>query len=118
MLFILGSSVATSLAQGESIEKKVGILKIHHDKFIMKSVPLRTVRPFIYRDVVLKTAREMEEESTEPLTASELTINLIKSQIDSMIEESKTLGKKNKFNDLFVSRPLNETFDTQINLNK
>lgn len=46
-----GSSVATSLSEGESIQKKVGILEIHHKEFKMIPVKLKTVRPFIFRSV-------------------------------------------------------------------
>lgn len=46
-----GSSVATSLSEGESIEKKVGILEIHRKEFKMIAVKLKTVRPFIFRSV-------------------------------------------------------------------
>lgn len=93
---ILGSSVATSLAEGEAKPKHVGILKIHHDEFKLTSVLLKTVRPFIYRDLILKTPRELEKESNDAFSVSELTVNFIKKEIDSMIEESKTLGNKLK----------------------
>ena len=46
-----GSSVATSLSEGESIEKKVGILEIHRKEFKMVAVKLKTVRPFIFRSI-------------------------------------------------------------------
>lgn len=46
-----GSSVATSLSEGESIEKHVGILEIHRKEFKINAVKLKTVRPFIFRSV-------------------------------------------------------------------
>lgn len=46
-----GSSVATSLSEGESIEKKIGILKICKKDFNMMALKLKTVRPFIFRTI-------------------------------------------------------------------
>lgn len=46
-----GSSVATSLSEGESIEKKIGILEVAGKNFKMTAVKLKTVRPFIFRSV-------------------------------------------------------------------
>lgn len=46
-----GSSVATSLSEGESIEKKIGILDICKTKHRLTPITLKTVRPFIFRSV-------------------------------------------------------------------
>lgn len=48
-----GSSVATSLADGESIQKNVGLLMIHKKQFKLESIPLKTVRPFIFQSINL-----------------------------------------------------------------
>ncbi|KAF9181913.1 Double-strand break repair protein mre11a [Haplosporangium sp. Z 767] len=48
-----GSSVATSLSEGESKEKHVAILKISKGKFNIQKIRLKTVRPFVMSDVVL-----------------------------------------------------------------
>ncbi|OAX43761.1 DNA repair exonuclease [Rhizopogon vinicolor AM-OR11-026] len=53
-----GSSVATSLGEGEGVEKHVALLQIHHKEFELKPLPLRTVRPFMLGDVVLAEAAE------------------------------------------------------------
>ncbi|KAJ8585255.1 DNA repair exonuclease [Rhizopogon salebrosus TDB-379] len=55
-----GSSVATSLGEGEGVEKHVALLQIHHKEFELKPLPLRTVRPFMLGDVVLAEAAEEE----------------------------------------------------------
>ena len=39
-----GSSVATSLVAGEAVQKKVGILHIRHDQFMLESRELKKVR--------------------------------------------------------------------------
>ncbi|KAF9107025.1 Double-strand break repair protein mre11a [Mortierella sp. AM989] len=48
-----GSSVATSLSEGESKEKHVAILKICKGKFDIQKVRLQSVRPFVMSDVTL-----------------------------------------------------------------
>lgn len=49
-----GSSVATSLAEGEAIQKKIGLLKIHKETFRIEPILLKTVRPFVFEQVLLK----------------------------------------------------------------
>ncbi|XP_055606685.1 double-strand break repair protein MRE11 [Uranotaenia lowii] len=48
-----GSTVATSLAEGESIDKCCGILSIHRNQFRLDPIRLQTVRPFIFESVNL-----------------------------------------------------------------
>uniref|UniRef100_A0A2Z5U614 Double-strand break repair protein n=1 Tax=Reticulitermes speratus TaxID=60591 RepID=A0A2Z5U614_9NEOP len=48
-----GSSVATSLCEGEAVMKHVAILSIHKRKFQVKPIPLKTVRPFVFDSLVL-----------------------------------------------------------------
>ncbi|KAG0196681.1 Double-strand break repair protein mre11a [Mortierella sp. GBA30] len=48
-----GSSVATSLSEGESKEKHVAILKICKGKFNVQKIRLKSVRPFIMGDLTL-----------------------------------------------------------------
>ncbi|KAG0293188.1 Double-strand break repair protein mre11a, partial [Dissophora globulifera] len=48
-----GSSVATSLSEGESREKHVAILKICKGKFNIEKIRLQSVRPFIMSEVTL-----------------------------------------------------------------
>ncbi|KAI0705613.1 Metallo-dependent phosphatase-like protein [Earliella scabrosa] len=55
-----GSSVATSLADGEAIEKHVALLKIQGKEFELTPIPLRSVRPFVIDEVDLSAAAEEE----------------------------------------------------------
>lgn len=71
-----GSSVATSLADGEAIEKyvlfrlglqdsnrrkrHVALLEVQGKEFKMTPIPLRTVRPFVIEEVVLNEVAEEE----------------------------------------------------------
>lgn len=48
-----GSSVATSLCEGESIDKHIGLLLIHGTNFKLEPIKLKTVRPFIFDSVNL-----------------------------------------------------------------
>ncbi|TMW68208.1 hypothetical protein Poli38472_007880 [Pythium oligandrum] len=56
-----GSSVATSLVEGEAKAKHVGVLEIHQQSFRLSTRELKTVRPFKMTDVILS-----EEESLDP----------------------------------------------------
>nr|VZI23564.1 unnamed protein product [Spirometra erinaceieuropaei] len=49
-----GSSVATSLIEGEALPKAVGLLEIHGREFKLTRLPLQTVRPFFFYDLVLE----------------------------------------------------------------
>lgn len=83
-----GSSVATSLVPGEAVTKHVTILSITGREFKSEPIRLRTVRPFVYRDVVLskdKTAIKIGQKDNH---RTELTRHLI-SIVENMIEEGK-----------------------------
>lgn len=54
-----GSSVATSLSEGESIDKHIGLLWIRGTEFRMEPIKLRSVRPFIFDSIHLG---EVEDE--------------------------------------------------------
>lgn len=46
-----GSTVATSLAEGEALDKCCGILSIHKSLFRLDPIRLQTVRPFIFESI-------------------------------------------------------------------
>ncbi|KAK9236846.1 Mre11 DNA-binding presumed domain-containing protein [Lipomyces kononenkoae] len=48
-----GSSVVTSLCEAEAVEKFVGILSIEGSKYELEPIRLKTVRPFIMKEVIL-----------------------------------------------------------------
>ena len=54
-----GSTVATALVEGEARPKHVALLSVCGDQWSMTPLPLRTVRPFVIGETVLK---EHEEE--------------------------------------------------------
>lgn len=55
-----GSSVATSLAEGEAVDKHVALVKIQGKGFEMTPIPLRTVRPFVMDEILLTEVAEEE----------------------------------------------------------
>ncbi|KAG5445240.1 meiotic recombination, variant 2 [Clonorchis sinensis] len=59
-----GSSVATTLSEGEAREKAVGLLEVRGKEFKITRVPLQTVRPFVFKDVIL------EDEITKSVSSS------------------------------------------------
>jgi double-strand break repair protein MRE11 len=55
-LLFTGSSVATSLSEGEAKQKQVGVLYVKGMDLKMERFPLQTVRPFIFRRIFLSDA--------------------------------------------------------------
>ncbi|KAF8294829.1 DNA repair exonuclease [Clavulina sp. PMI_390] len=81
-----GSSVATSLTEGESIQKYVALLRIQGTQYELEPIPLRTVRPFIVED--LELASEAEDEGVD-LTDSQAVMKFIRSKIEELIRRVK-----------------------------
>lgn len=52
-----GSSVATSLCDGEAAPKHIGLLKVNRKKFHLQPIPLKTVRPFVMDTISLSNSR-------------------------------------------------------------
>lgn len=67
-----GSSVVTSLSEGESIPKKVALVQVHGRKFQLKPIPLQTVRPFIFRDMDL-SEYDFDDDVRDPKEAVSIT---------------------------------------------
>ncbi|KAL0579922.1 meiotic recombination [Marasmius crinis-equi] len=80
-----GSSVATSLADGESLEKHVALLTIHGKEFELNPIPLRTVRPFVIEDVILT---ELAEEEGFDLTDQIAISKSLKGKVNSLIDQA------------------------------
>jgi len=75
-----GSSVPTSLSEGEAKKKHVGLLEIYKGKFKLKALPLQTVRPFVYESVVLPDRAEElgldEVDKADKSSLSSISINV------------------------------------------
>lgn len=89
-----GSSVATSLSEGESIEKKIGILNIRGKQVKLDKVTLKTVRPFIFRSVNIDDFVE-DLRFNEGDTRMKLE-KFFSKHTEEMIEESKKKISGNK----------------------
>lgn len=71
-----GSSVATALAQGESVSKHVGLLTINRKEFNIEPIRLKTVRPFVMKDIVLSDDKNMRKLAKESENRAEVTRHL------------------------------------------
>jgi double-strand break repair protein MRE11 len=83
-----GSSVATSLIPGEAVPKHVAILTITGREMKSEPIRLKTVRPFIYKDLVLATDKEAVKIAQKDDHRSKLTRHL-QSIVETMIEEAR-----------------------------
>jgi double-strand break repair protein MRE11 len=83
-----GSSVATSLIPGEAVPKQVTILSITGREMKHEPIRLRSVRPFIYKDLVLAEDRQAVRIGESACHRTKLTAHLI-SVVEGMIEEAK-----------------------------
>ncbi|KAK3387884.1 Mre11 DNA-binding presumed domain-containing protein [Podospora didyma] len=82
-----GSSVATSLVPGEAVTKHVAILNLTGKSFEIEKIPLKTVRPFVTREVILASDKrfkglEKKQENRQEITKRLMVI------VDEMIEEA------------------------------
>ncbi|KAK4574484.1 meiotic recombination [Recurvomyces mirabilis] len=84
-----GSSVATSLVQGESKEKKVAIISIKGKDFDIETIRLKTVRPFVYRDLILADDKTMNELSFRADDIRPKITRFLDEQVNEMIEEAR-----------------------------
>ncbi|KAI4465775.1 double-strand break repair protein mre11 [Holotrichia oblita] len=80
-----GSSVATSLSEGESADKHVGLLKVYKDTFKIISLPLKSVRPFIFDDIILCKPGTDDFNLDAP---KEQAINDVKTKVEEMIQKA------------------------------
>lgn len=83
-----GSSVATSLTEGESEPKHVFILDIKDKQYLLEPILLLSVRPFITRDVSLREENFVEG----PASKADILAFLV-DQVESMIEEANAQYK-------------------------
>lgn len=84
-----GSSVATSLMPGEAVDKHVAILDITGKDFSCKPIRLKSVRPFIMREIVLQEERGMKTVARKENNRTEIT-NHLQGIVEELIEEAKS----------------------------
>ncbi|KAJ3277861.1 Double-strand break repair protein mre11a, partial [Borealophlyctis nickersoniae] len=80
-----GSSVATSLSEGEAVPKHVALLRIKGTEFQMQKIRLKTVRPFILDEVALKDVSGLRP--TDLRMVNEFLHDKVNELIDKALEE-------------------------------
>lgn len=83
-----GSSVCTSLVEGESMShpKGMGILEIKLKKFRLKSIPFTQIRPFIYKDICLQDEQGLD--ANDPKVEEKIK-EILRQKVHSMIQEAR-----------------------------
>ncbi|GLV44365.1 meiotic recombination 11 [Carabus blaptoides fortunei] len=86
-----GSSVATSLAAGEAITKYVGLLRVYKTKHIMNKIQLKTVRPFVFKEITISNPAIAF--GTKPTEFARQQIDAV---IEGMLEQAKAEKRTGK----------------------
>lgn len=84
-----GSSVATSLAPGEAVPKHVAIVSVTGREFRSENIRLKTVRPFVMKEIVLNEEKEAQRFVKKDNNRTELTRYLMK-MVEQLIEQAKS----------------------------
>ncbi|KAK7420586.1 meiotic recombination [Neonectria magnoliae] len=82
-----GSSVATSLVPGEAVQKHVAIMSVTGKDFKVDKIPLKSVRPFVTREVVLSQDRRFKGLDKKKDNRQEVTRKLME-VVEDMIAEA------------------------------
>ncbi|KAJ5097886.1 hypothetical protein N7532_004887 [Penicillium argentinense] len=82
-----GSSVATSLVPGEAVTKQVTIMSITGRDFKCEPIRLRSVRPFVMREIVLSEEKGAQKLSRKDNNRTEVT-RFLMSIVEELIEEA------------------------------
>lgn len=85
-----GSSIATSLTEGETLDKHVYILSIKGKDFSLEPIKLKTVRPFVMKDVILSRTGLRATSSNK-----KEVLNFLMMQVELMIEQANSVWKEN-----------------------
>eukprot|EP00808_Paulinella_micropora_P003798 g57215.t1 len=86
-----GSSVATSLSQGESVPKRVGMLEIKGENYRLLPIPLRTTRPFTIQTVVLRDHLDQEDPESQA-RVSEVLANHVNAMLEEIEKQERERG--------------------------
>lgn len=84
-----GSSVATSLAPGEAVTKHVAILSITGKQFKSEAVRLKSIRPFVMKEIILSDERALKNVWKQDNNRVTITRHLI-GIVDDLIKEART----------------------------
>lgn len=85
-----GSSIATSLMPGEAVPKHVAILNITGKEFQSETIRLKTVRPFIIKEIVLAEEKEIKQKELWRVNDNRTKITqYLTKVVEGLIEEAK-----------------------------
>lgn len=87
-----GSSVATSLMPGEAVPKHVAVLSITGRDFTVEPIRLKTVRPFVMREIVLseeKEAMKFAKKANNRTLLTDFLTHIVDDMIGQAYEEWK-----------------------------
>jgi double-strand break repair protein MRE11 len=84
-----GSSVATSLVPGEAVQKQVSLLSITGREFKSEPIPLKSVRPFVMKEIVLSEDKEAKKVARKENNRTEVT-RLLMAYVEDLIEQAKS----------------------------
>jgi double-strand break repair protein MRE11 len=100
-----GSSVATSLMPGEAVPKHVAILKVTGKEFKVEPILLKSVRPFIMKEIVLAEEPALKNLWKKDNNRTEITRHLIKI-VEELIEEAKQQWRDVQVGEITGEEPL------------
>lgn len=84
-----GSSIATSMMPGEAVPKHIAILDVVGKEFTCETVRLKSVRPFVMKEIVLQDVKEMREIALHNNNRTKITRYLMEI-VGDLIERAKT----------------------------
>lgn len=85
-----GSSIATSLMPGEAVPKHVAILSVTGKEFTCEPIRLKSVRPFIMKEIVLQDEREIKQKELWRVNDNREKIAIyLKKVVEELIEQAK-----------------------------
>lgn len=82
-----GSSIATSLMPGEAVPKHVAVLSVTGRDFTVETIRLKTVRPFVMKEIILSEEKEAMRLAKKANNRTELT-GFLTRIIDDMIKQA------------------------------
>ena len=98
-----GSSIATSLSEGETLDKNVFVLSVKGKDFSLQPIRLKSVRPFVMKDVVLGQTGLSATSSNK-----KEVLNFLIMQVELMIEKANDIWRQNN-RELFGDGTLSES---------
>ncbi|KAL4782130.1 Mre11 DNA-binding presumed domain-containing protein [Aspergillus varians] len=84
-----GSSVATSLVPGEAVAKHAAILSITGKEMKSEPIRLKSVRPFVMREIILSKEKGAQKLARKENNRTEVT-RFLMTIVEELIEEAKT----------------------------